>query len=313
MPPPAAGARSTAAQRPWGPTRARLDASSARQPLPKRTEVLPARSRLRGRGCTSEGLGEVQALAGRQGFGDDAARADVRAGGARRDARARRGDPGAAGRTTSAPRPPRAPWPTPSRWPAPRRSAPAATTSSRSTSRPGSPASTRDIVIVNDGALRRRRTARSTPARSSTASRSSRASRFGTDPDLANGTRGAGRRGRLGQPGRRLELHGRRQPGRAASWVMFASDGLPHRFTENAAPRRPATTLGPIGEAGGAIYVTNGKRDYAVVLSPLGTVRAAPLASRTQEPGRNERATSRAVPRATRARLHAGRGDDHAR
>jgi hypothetical protein len=34
-----------------------------------------------------------------------------------------------------------------------------------------------------------------------------------------------------------------------------------------------ACNLSPIGDGGGAVYLTNGQRDYAVVLSPLGAVR----------------------------------------
>jgi len=53
-----------------------------------------------------------------------------------------------------------------------------------------------------------------------------------------------------------------------ASWVVFQPDGLPRLMT-------PAScaTLGAAGQGGGGIYVTNGRRDYAVILSALGTVR----------------------------------------
>lgn len=52
-----------------------------------------------------------------------------------------------------------------------------------------------------------------------------------------------------------------------AQWVLFQPDGLPRLFT-------PAgCALSAAGEGGGAIYVTNGRRDYAVVLGPLGTTR----------------------------------------
>lgn len=54
--------------------------------------------------------------------------------------------------------------------------------------------------------------------------------------------------------------------GNTVSWVLFRGDGVPLTFDA-------ACTLAPIGSGGGAVYVTNGDRDYAVVLSPLGAVR----------------------------------------
>lgn len=54
--------------------------------------------------------------------------------------------------------------------------------------------------------------------------------------------------------------------GNTVSWVMFRGDGVPLTFDAGC-------TLAPIGSGGGAVYVTNGDRDYAVVLSPLGAVR----------------------------------------
>jgi len=50
------------------------------------------------------------------------------------------------------------------------------------------------------------------------------------------------------------------------TWVMFRPDGIPVGFDA-------ACTLGGVGSGGGAIYLTNGRRDYAVVLSPLGGVK----------------------------------------
>lgn len=50
------------------------------------------------------------------------------------------------------------------------------------------------------------------------------------------------------------------------TWVLFRGDGIPLTFDA-------ACNLGTIGSGGGAVYVTNGSRDYAVVLSPLGAVR----------------------------------------
>lgn len=50
------------------------------------------------------------------------------------------------------------------------------------------------------------------------------------------------------------------------TWVLFRGDGIPLTFDA-------ACNLGTIGSGGGAVYLTNGSRDYAVVLSPLGAVR----------------------------------------
>ena len=52
----------------------------------------------------------------------------------------------------------------------------------------------------------------------------------------------------------------------AANWVMFRPEGIPVSFT-------PGCALGGIGSGVGGAYVTNGKRDYAMVLSPLGGIR----------------------------------------
>lgn len=54
--------------------------------------------------------------------------------------------------------------------------------------------------------------------------------------------------------------------GNPVTWVLFRGDGIPLTFDA-------ACNLGTIGSGGGAVYMTNGSRDYAVVLSPLGAVR----------------------------------------
>jgi prepilin-type N-terminal cleavage/methylation domain-containing protein len=59
-------------------------------------------------------------------------------------------------------------------------------------------------------------------------------------------------------------------PNTAASWVVFQPDGVPLLFSTNGSD---CTQIGIRGEGGGAIYVTNGRRDYAIVLTPLGTSR----------------------------------------
>jgi type II secretory pathway pseudopilin PulG len=96
---------------------------------------------------------------------------------------------------------------------------------------------------------------------------------FGSDPALANGSAAPDDSGASGNQATGSSFTDASSPAIEASWVLFSSDGLPHRFTENAATTPPCDDLGPIGDAGGAIYLTNGNRDYAVVLSPLGTVR----------------------------------------
>ena len=54
--------------------------------------------------------------------------------------------------------------------------------------------------------------------------------------------------------------------GLATTWVVFAPNGIPLGFNA-------ACNTGGVGSGAGAIYLTNGRRDYAVVLSPLGSVR----------------------------------------
>jgi prepilin-type N-terminal cleavage/methylation domain-containing protein len=56
-------------------------------------------------------------------------------------------------------------------------------------------------------------------------------------------------------------------PGGAGStWVAFGADGIPTGFDA-------VCLLGSVGNGGGAIYLSSGRRDYAVVMSPLGSVR----------------------------------------
>jgi type II secretory pathway pseudopilin PulG len=54
------------------------------------------------------------------------------------------------------------------------------------------------------------------------------------------------------------------------NWVLFRPDGVPVAFTTNAGT---CDTISNIGTGGGAIYITNTLRDYAVVLTRLGGVR----------------------------------------
>ena len=54
--------------------------------------------------------------------------------------------------------------------------------------------------------------------------------------------------------------------GNPTTWVMFRADGIPVAFD-------PACNVGAPGTGNGGVYVTNGRRDYAVVLTALGGVR----------------------------------------
>jgi prepilin-type N-terminal cleavage/methylation domain-containing protein len=54
------------------------------------------------------------------------------------------------------------------------------------------------------------------------------------------------------------------------NWVLFRPDGVPVSFTFSGGT---CGQIGGIGSGGGALYVTNGERDYATVLSPLGGAR----------------------------------------
>jgi hypothetical protein len=68
-----------------------------------------------------------------------------------------------------------------------------------------------------------------------------------------------------GAPEAAVTFH--RPDGSAASWVAFGPDGNPRAYLDST----PAGT-GAAGTGGGAIYLTSGGSDYAVVLSPLGKV-----------------------------------------
>jgi hypothetical protein len=59
----------------------------------------------------------------------------------------------------------------------------------------------------------------------------------------------------------------RKPGGGAGRCVLFAPDGTPRGF--DVAPY----AMGTVGSGAGAVYVTNGNRDYAVVLAPLGGIR----------------------------------------
>ena len=54
--------------------------------------------------------------------------------------------------------------------------------------------------------------------------------------------------------------------GAASTWLAFMPDGRPLAFDV-------ACSMGQLGSGNGAVYITNGARDYAIVLNPLGGVR----------------------------------------
>ncbi|MDG2049683.1 MAG: hypothetical protein P8M78_05940 [Myxococcota bacterium] len=54
--------------------------------------------------------------------------------------------------------------------------------------------------------------------------------------------------------------------GAASTWVLFRPDGIP-------VATDAACNLGAVGTGNGAVYFTNGDRDYAVTLSALGAAR----------------------------------------
>lgn len=54
--------------------------------------------------------------------------------------------------------------------------------------------------------------------------------------------------------------------GTQTRWVRFRPDGVPVGMTSGCA-------AGDVGTGGGGVYVTNGRRDHAVVLSPLGSAK----------------------------------------
>jgi prepilin-type N-terminal cleavage/methylation domain-containing protein len=56
------------------------------------------------------------------------------------------------------------------------------------------------------------------------------------------------------------------------SWVLFRPDGIPVAFAYDAGTSS-CGQIGQTGSSGAALYITNGERDYAVVLSALGAVR----------------------------------------
>ena len=56
--------------------------------------------------------------------------------------------------------------------------------------------------------------------------------------------------------------------GDPANWVVIQPDGVPRPFTTDG-----GYAVGAVGSGAGVIYLTNGARDYAVVVSPLGGLR----------------------------------------
>lgn len=54
----------------------------------------------------------------------------------------------------------------------------------------------------------------------------------------------------------------------SATWVAFLPDGTPRAYVDDS-----LAGTGAVGTGAGAIYVTSGDRDYAIVLTPLGAVQ----------------------------------------
>jgi prepilin-type N-terminal cleavage/methylation domain-containing protein len=58
--------------------------------------------------------------------------------------------------------------------------------------------------------------------------------------------------------------------GDAVHWLLFGPDGLPVAFDGAGGS---CGAIGAAGGGGGALYLTDGERDYAIVLTPIGGVR----------------------------------------
>jgi prepilin-type N-terminal cleavage/methylation domain-containing protein len=58
--------------------------------------------------------------------------------------------------------------------------------------------------------------------------------------------------------------------GNKINWELFRPDGIPVSFV---GAMNACGAIAGTGSGGGAFYITNGERDYSVVLSPLGAVR----------------------------------------
>lgn len=56
----------------------------------------------------------------------------------------------------------------------------------------------------------------------------------------------------------------------ATNWVLFRPDGIPVGLAPTATT---CGAIGDIGSGGAGLYITSGKRDYAITLSPIGAVR----------------------------------------
>jgi prepilin-type N-terminal cleavage/methylation domain-containing protein len=54
--------------------------------------------------------------------------------------------------------------------------------------------------------------------------------------------------------------------GNPATWVLFRPEGYPLAFSSDC-------SIGAVGTGGGGVYLTNGSRDVALVVTPLGATR----------------------------------------
>jgi prepilin-type N-terminal cleavage/methylation domain-containing protein len=127
-----------------------------------------------------------------------------------------------------------------------------------------------DIIIANDGAPATANCALDSGETLQTVTLE-RGVQYGTTSTLSNGAAAPDDSGTSGRQSVGSSFANGSNPAGNASWVVFTGDGMPHRFTQDGTA--PCDNVSVAGRGGGAIYLTNGKRDYAVVLSPLGTAR----------------------------------------
>lgn len=95
---------------------------------------------------------------------------------------------------------------------------------------------------------------------------------FGTTATLSNGLPAPNDNGIAagGVPGGTSFSTAAKNPLISSMAIYFEPDGIPRIFTTDGFT---CTARGLPGEGGGGIYVTNGERDFAIVLMPLGTAR----------------------------------------
>ena len=94
---------------------------------------------------------------------------------------------------------------------------------------------------------------------------------WGTSPGLANGAAAPSDPGASSSTiATGSSFTDANTPAAAATWVLFEPDGFPRLFTPSGSS---CDDIGRLGMGGGGVYLTNTRRDYAVVLSHMGNVR----------------------------------------